>query len=56
MSIFKTHETKIPATAPIICCGGAGIMIKQGNYISIKKTIKQTQEYKRKSPATAPKT
>ena len=49
-------KTKTPTTAPKICCGDAGIMIKQANNISIKKTIKQTQEYKRKSPATAPKT
>ena len=56
MRIFKTHETKTPATAPIICCGDAGIMIKQANNISIKKTIKQTyKEHNKQIPGKGAK-
>jgi hypothetical protein len=61
----STTKTKTPTTAPKICCGDAGIMIKQVNNISTNEqlniqannsTNKQTKEYKHKSPATAPKT
>ena len=47
MNILRKHETKTRETAPIICCGGAVIMIKKGINITMNQ---QTNKQKKAKP------